>query len=239
MEKIILCGASGNANDVLDILEAINQRQPTWQVAGFLDDSLQRHSYFMDWEVLGRLSDAVQFADCKFINCIGSERTHRMRSELIGKTGLPVQRFATLVHPMASMSARASVGYGVYVSFGCSVGGGASLEDHVSLGPRVIVGHDSRIERGSMLAAGSIVSGFATVGAASYLGAGCAVKQMLCIGEQSLIGMGAVVTRDVAPGVTVVGNPARPFARSNASAMPFKTQNVFSTHRGGLYENDL
>lgn len=47
-----------------------------------------------------------------------------------------------------------------------------------------------------------------------YVGAGAVIKQgrpdePLVIGEGATVGMGSVVTRSVAPGVTVVGNPAR------------------------------
>ena len=53
------------------------------------------------------------------------------------------------------------------------------------------------VERGASLGTGSIVLGGVRVGAGA------------------LVGAGAVVTRDVAPGETVVGNPARPLAAAD------------------------
>jgi sugar O-acyltransferase (sialic acid O-acetyltransferase NeuD family) len=52
-----------------------------------------------------------------------------------------------------------------------------------------------------------------------YVGAGAIIKQgqpgkPLIIGRGAVIGMGAVVTKSVAPGVTVTGNPARPMAKA-------------------------
>ncbi|CAK9889408.1 MULTISPECIES: acetyltransferase [Pseudomonas] len=49
----------------------------------------------------------------------------------------------------------------------------------------------------------------------AYIGTGAVIKQgssaqPLVIGKGAIVGMGAVVTKSVAAGVTVVGNPARP-----------------------------
>lgn len=51
-----------------------------------------------------------------------------------------------------------------------------------------------------------------------YVGAGAIIKQglpenPLIIGKGSVIGMGAVVTKSVPPGVTVIGNPARSISK--------------------------
>lgn len=42
------------------------------------------------------------------------------------------------------------------------------------------------------------------------IGSGAIILAGVTIGEGALVGAGAVVTRDVAPGVVVVGSPARP-----------------------------
>ena len=41
------------------------------------------------------------------------------------------------------------------------------------------------------------------------IGANATILPGLTVGEGAMVGAGAVVTKDVPPGVTVVGNPAR------------------------------
>jgi UDP-2-acetamido-3-amino-2,3-dideoxy-glucuronate N-acetyltransferase len=49
------------------------------------------------------------------------------------------------------------------------------------------------------------------------IGSGVTVLGGVTVGENALVGAGSVVTRDVPPGATVAGNPARLLARSSRS----------------------
>ncbi len=48
------------------------------------------------------------------------------------------------------------------------------------------------------------------IGEDVWIGGGALILPGVTIGDGAIVGAGAVVTRDVAPGATVVGNPARP-----------------------------
>lgn len=81
------------------------------------------------------------------------------------------------------------------------------------------VAHDCVIGDFVTFAPGVKCNGNVVVEDHAYIGTGAILRQgkpgaPLVIGAGATVGMGAVVTKDVAPGVTVVGNPARPLARS-------------------------
>lgn len=78
------------------------------------------------------------------------------------------------------------------------------------------VGHDCRIGDYVTFAPRVSCNGNIVIEDDVYVGTGAVIKQgtperPMVLGAGCVIGMGAVVTKSVAPGVTVVGNPARPF----------------------------
>lgn len=86
------------------------------------------------------------------------------------------------------------------------------------LGPTVIhpqtrAGCHLTLLHGTTIGAGS--GGVPQIGDHVSIGAGATVIGGITIGDHATIGAGAVVTKDVAPGVLVVGIPARPLEHAN------------------------
>lgn len=81
------------------------------------------------------------------------------------------------------------------------------------------VEHDCVIGDHVTFAPGVQCNGNVVIGDRAYIGAGAIIRQgrpgtPLRIGAGATVGMGAIVTRDVPDGVTVVGNPARLLKRN-------------------------
>jgi acetyltransferase-like isoleucine patch superfamily enzyme len=77
-----------------------------------------------------------------------------------------------------------------------------SIEDNVFIGPRVCTTNDKYMVYGAKLIGPTIKKG-------ARIGGNATLLPGVVIGEGAIIGGGAVVTKDVPPGVIVVGNPAR------------------------------
>lgn len=211
MRDLIILGTGGSCLDFLDLAAAVNAAGGgPWRVAGFLDDDpAKAGAEFGGVKVLGPLPSARNHPDAAFLNGIGNPENFRRKPGILATTGLAPDRFASLVHPLASISRHARLGRGVAIFPGAFVGARAELGDHVLLLPGAVVSHDATVGGHAILASLASVAGGARIGHACYLGTQCAVAGGIAVGEGALVGMGAVVLRDVEAGAVVVGNPAR------------------------------
>ncbi len=131
----------------------------------------------------------------------------------------------------SSIGARCGIGPfshvrgGAVISDDCQVGNYAEVKNS-NIGPGVKMHHfsymgDADIGARANIAAGSITCNFdgvnkhrTTIGEDAFIGCDTMLIAPVTIGAGAFTATGAVVTRDVAPGETVAGIPARPFKRT-------------------------
>jgi sugar O-acyltransferase (sialic acid O-acetyltransferase NeuD family) len=208
---LVIVGAGGFGRETADAVMAVNDDGPTWQLLGFADDDpALRGKSVAGVEVLGPIDQVLQtFPDVMMIVATGRPDNYFSRSRLVRRLNLPRQRFASLVHPAASVARRATVGAGTVLLAGVVVTAEATIGDHVAVMPATVITHDDRIGDYATLASGVRLGGSVSVGTGAYVGAGALVREELEIGSWSLIGMGSVVTESVPPAQRWFGIPAR------------------------------
>jgi sugar O-acyltransferase (sialic acid O-acetyltransferase NeuD family) len=208
-EDLVIVGAGGSAGDIAGMVEHINQRKARWRLVGFLDDDAAKHGCSIaGYPVLGSIAAAADFPDCRFVVGMAHYRRRFIRRTVVERMGLPAERFATLIHPMSSVSRRAKVGAGTIVFENAVVSHGATLGNHVYVGQLCYVGHDAVIEDWATMAPGSGICGGGRLCSGAYAGARSTIRDGVTIGAGALVAIGSVVIHDVGPDEMVIGNPA-------------------------------
>ena len=124
----------------------------------------------------------------------------------------------TLFAPSHINGDRNSIGEGAILCHFTTLTGNAAIGKHFHANIYSYVAHDCVIGDYVTFAPNVQCNGNVHIGDYAYIGTGAIIRQgtpdhPLTIGEGAVVGMGAVVTKSVPPGVTVVGNPARPLEK--------------------------
>ena len=206
-EKLVVFGAGGHAKVVIDIIE----QQGNYEIAGLLDDDLKHQGKrFFGYPVLGTRADLPALFSAQLCHAIVTIGDNASRAAVAAYLDQHGWRFASAVHPRASMGRGVKIGPGSVVMAGCVVNADAYLGGQVIINTGATVDHDCRIEDAVHIAPGCHLCGGVSVGQGSLLGAGTTVTPGVRIGNRVIVGAGSTVIRDVADEARVSGSPARP-----------------------------
>ena len=147
MRKLLILGAGGYGKTIQDIAEQLH----CYDKIAFLDDAKTNMP-----GVLGRCDEYLIYADenTEMYPAIGNNAVRMAWLEKLQENGVCV---ATLVHPSAYVSPRASLGVGVAVLPKAVVNTGATLQNGTLVNIGAIVDHDVVLENGAHVAPGAIV----------------------------------------------------------------------------------
>ena len=108
------------------------------------------------------------------------------------------------------------IGSHVFVNFNCVMldVGTIHIGDYTQIGPAVQIYAADHPRDAAMRRASLELGRPVRIGSAVWIGGGAIILPGVTVGDEAIIGAGSVVTGDVPPGATVVGNPARVVPRA-------------------------
>jgi sugar O-acyltransferase (sialic acid O-acetyltransferase NeuD family) len=174
------------------------------QVVGFYDDDPETwRRPVLGIPVAGPLSELTRGVCSRAIIGIGDNQTRKRLAQAMDLDWL------TAVHPFSYVHPTARLGHGTVVCAGAIVQPGAEVGAHVIINTKASVDHHCRVGDYVHIAVAHL-GGEASADEGAFLALGAIVLPGIHVGAWATVGAGAVATKDVAPGITVVGIPARP-----------------------------
>jgi sugar O-acyltransferase (sialic acid O-acetyltransferase NeuD family) len=208
-------GASGFGREVMPLLRAQLQQVVSSEQLVFIDDApstTKLNGYdVLTWAeflarpasqrsvVLAIANSAIREALAQRCQAAGVHQLSVQAANVVRMDSITLGEGAVL-SPFVSLTSNIRIGCYFHANFYSYVAHDCIIGDFVTFGPRVMCNGNVHIEDHA------------------YIGTGAILKQgtpdkPLVIGRGAVVGMGAVVTKSVPAGVTVVGNPARPLVK--------------------------
>lgn len=213
---LVIIGSGGFARETAQAVNALNASGTRWRLLGYLDDNPERHGLVIDGMVVLGGKDRVKYLpNASFVVCVGRPDNYVSRLRIVAELGLPSERYATIVHPSASVSTSSSIQPGSVLLAHVTLTAAVTIGAHVAIMPQVTLTHDDVVDDFATIASGVSLGGGVRIRRAAYLGAGSLIGENRTVGAYSLVGMGAVVTNDVPPREVWVGVPARRLREAN------------------------
>lgn len=215
MKSIAIYGASGFGREVMPLVRSQWAGQLDTTRLVFVDDNpsapfINGHSVmtYAEWLTLPTQSRYINVA-------IANSAVRQHLVERCSRNG--VHFFEVRAANVVQMD-NVQIGEGAILSPFVTLTSNIRIGKHFQANLYSYIAHDCVIGDYVTFAPGVKCNGNVVIEDHAYIGTGAIIKQgepsrPLVIGRGAVVGMGAVVTKSVAPGVTVVGNPARPIVK--------------------------
>ena len=206
--KIVICGArmDANAGVVLQVIE----QYALYNVVGFVDDDVRLHNTMIQGiPVLGGIDELLIKIPAGTVGFFVASGSNEFREKCFAFFSLNNLSLVNVIHPSAVISSTTLLGKGIFVGANVVTTNNVRVGDGVILNTSSTLDHDNIVGDFVNISPGCHTSGRVKIENKVFMGTGVVVLPDITIYERAIVGAGAVVTKNVERGTTVVGVPAR------------------------------
>ncbi|MDO4879266.1 MAG: acetyltransferase [Neisseria sp.] len=207
-KKLAIVGAGGHGK----VVAATALAAALWTEIVFVDDEAEGEILGLPVSgCTGLLGMSILPAEYDLAVAVGNNAARERLCRRFAALGFALP---AVVHPSTVIAPDVEIGAGCVVFAQaviqpcCRIGDGAIINTAATVDHDCVLGGFVHVSPGAHLAGGT------QVGGGSWIGIGACTRQLIRIGTNVVVGAGAAVVSDVADGLTVVGNPAKPLRGS-------------------------
>lgn len=208
MKNLVIIGARGFGREVFDLAKNTQAfLDGEYKIKGFLDDKADALDSYNGYPpILGGVEDYEIKEDDVFVCALGTVQPKKHYAELIlNKGGV----FINLVDLQANVRSDISHLKGVLIFSFVFVSVDVTLSDFVSIQHFACLGHDAKVGQWSHMSSYSTITGFTVLEEEVMLQTAAKVVPKKTVGKGAMVGAGSLVVKNVKPGESVFGSPAR------------------------------
>ena len=199
---IVLIGSGGHARVCADVIASLG----VFQVAGCVSNET-------GWKngpaILGNDSVLPDLRAAGYRNAFVAIGDNRIRERIATHLAADGWAIPAIVHRNAILGSDVTIGSGSVLMPGSIVNACSHIGRYSIVNTGASADHDCVIGNCAHLAPGSSLCGGVRVGDRALVGVGANIVPNITIGIDAVVAAGATVTRDVKPGTTVYGTPAK------------------------------
>ena len=207
--RLIIYGTGGLGREVHDIVQRINQVEPTYEIQGWIDDNLVlAGTSVRGLPVLGTQEWLERHAGqaLQVVVAVGIPEIRRRLFLAVEKLGHICE---SIIDPSVIIGGAVTIGHGAILMQNAVLTADVSLGKGVIMNAGCVAAHDSRLADFATMAPLSGLMGYAGVDEGANLGAGAIVLPSVTAGAWSILGAGTILTEANEPNTTVVGTPGK------------------------------
>ena len=207
MKNLVILGAGGMGKELSWFAQSCIGFNEVFVIKGFIDDNLHALDGFEGYPpMLGTIVDYKPEQDDVFVNSIGDVQFKKKCISRIVEQG---GEFINLIHPSATIPPHVKMGKGNIIAPRVGIGVETEIGDYCLIQDGAVIGHDVKIGNWCRVDCYAVLIAGVTLEDEVCVHTSSVVNHNVRIGKGAMVGAQSFVFRNVKPGVTVLGNPAK------------------------------
>ena len=207
MKHLIIIGAGGLGRQMYAWAKECSGYNEEFDIKGFLDDNKNALNGFKGYpEVIDGIFTYKICEGDVFVLAIGDSENRKKCISYIKQNG---GSFLTLVHPAAYVYCNDNLGEGCFVTPLASIGVDVKVGPYSIIQGGAMIGHDAVIGSNVRIDCNVVCVGGIHIGDDVCIHTAAVINHGVTVGDGATVGAMSFVIRNVKPGTTVFGCPAK------------------------------